>query len=93
MAIRAPDGANKPTLKSNFPKENGEQFQKFIRFGSDTLLFVGHVYNLKNSLKFKLLAFWSKQTPFIDQKCTYEKVPKNLDKIQKISSFFSGYHY
>ena len=28
--------------------------------------------------KFKLLAFWRKQTPFIDQKCTYEKVPKNV---------------
>ena len=32
----------------------------------------------KNSLKFKLLAFWRKMTPFIDQKCTYEKVTKNL---------------
>ena len=30
-----------------------------------------------NSLKFKSLAFWRKKTPFIDQKCTYEKVPKN----------------
>ena len=40
--------------------------------------FVGHVYNLKNSLKFKLLAFWRKQTPFIAQKCTSKKVPKNL---------------
>ena len=29
-----------------------------------------------NSLKFKSLAFWRKNTPFIDQKCTYEKVPK-----------------
>ena len=28
----------------------------------------------KNSLKFKILAFWRKKTPFIDQKCTYEKV-------------------
>ena len=36
------------------------------------------VYNLKkNNLKFKLLAFWGKQTPFIDQKCTYKKVTKN----------------
>ena len=42
--------------------------------------FVGHVYNLKNSLKFKLLAFWRKHTAFIDQKCTYEKVTKNLGK-------------
>ena len=51
----------------------------------------------KNSLKFKLLAFWSK----VDKTCTYEKVPKifgqdptppspPLDKIQKKSSFFSG---
>ena len=55
-------------------------------------------YNLKNSLKFKLLAFWRKKTPFIGQNCTYEKVskiwagqspqPPHLDKIQKNSSFF-----
>ena len=31
----------------------------------------------KTGLKFKLLAFCKKQTPFIDQKCTYEKVAKN----------------
>ena len=58
---------------------------------------MGHVYNLKNSLKFKLLAFWREWTPFIDQKCTYEKGTKNLgsalppphlDKIQKNSSIF-----
>ena len=30
----------------------------------------------KNSLKFKLLAFWSK----VDKTCTYEKVPKNLGR-------------
>ena len=29
--------------------------------------FEGHVYNLKNSLKFKLLAFWKKEAPCIDQ--------------------------
>ena len=34
------------------------------------------MYNLKNSSKFKLLAFWRKYTPLIDQKCTYEKVKK-----------------
>ena len=57
--------------------------------------FVGHVYNLKNSFKFKLLAFWRKLTPFIDQKRTHEKVttnlgspPPHLDKIQKNSNFF-----
>ena len=42
--------------------------------------FVGHVYNLKNSLKFKSLAFRRKWTPFVDQKCTYEKVTKNLGR-------------
>ena len=50
----------------------------------------------RNSLKFKLLAFGGKKTPFIDQKCTSEKVTKNLgmpppphlDKIQKNSNFF-----
>ena len=50
----------------------------------------------KDSLRFKLLAFWRKQTPIIDQKCTHEKVTKNLgralpphvEKIQKNSSFF-----
>ena len=42
--------------------------------------FVGHVYKLKNSLKFKLLSFWRKKTPIIDQKCTYEKVTKNLGR-------------
>ena len=55
------------------------------------------MYNLKNSLKFKLFAFWRNQTLFIDQKCTDENVPKNLarvllpphlDKIQNNSSFF-----
>ena len=45
------------------------------------------------------MAFCRKKTPFIDQKCTYEKIPKklgmppppppHLDKIQKNSSFFS----
>ena len=61
-----------------------------------------YIYNLKNSLKFRLLAFWRKLTPFIDQKCFYEKVqnflakalhpsPPHLDKIQKNSSFSSGY--
>ena len=34
------------------------------------------VYNLKNSLKFKLLALGRKQTPFIDQKCTYKSGQK-----------------
>ena len=41
---------------------------------------MGHVYNLKHSLKFKLLAFSRKQTPSIDQKCTYEKVTKKLGR-------------
>ena len=41
---------------------------------------MGHVNNLKNSLNFKLLAFWRKYTPFIDQKCTYEKVTKKLGR-------------
>ena len=41
---------------------------------------MGHVYNLKGILKLKLLAFWRKETPFIDQKCTYEKVPKKLGR-------------
>ena len=58
---------------------------------------MGHVYNLKNSLKFKLLAFRRKKNPFIDQKCTYEKVttilagpsPPHLDNIQNNSSFSS----
>ena len=39
-----------------------------------------YTYNLKKSLEFKSLAFWRKQFPFIDQKCTYEKVPKNLGR-------------
>ena len=40
-----------------------------------------NVHNLKkNSLNFKLLAFWRKYTPFIDQKCTYEKVTKKLGR-------------
>ena len=29
---------------------------------------------------FKLLPFWRKETPFIDQKCTYEKVTNNLGR-------------
>ena len=55
-----------------------------------------------NSLKFKLLAFWRKLTPFIDQKCIYEKVTKNLGralpppliwtKSKKNSNYFSWNH-
>ena len=48
---------------------------------------MGHVYNLKNSLKFKLLAFCRKYTPFIDQKCTYEKWTKNLGRALPPTSF------
>ena len=74
----------------------------FLNKGRILTLWVMYTYNLKNSLKFKLLAFWRKWTPFIDQNCTYEKEPKefrhgpppppppHLDKIQKNSSFFSG---
>ena len=61
--------------------------------------FEGHLHNLKNSLEFKLLAFWREnKNTFIDQKCTYEKVtkiwagpsptPPQLEKIQKNSIFF-----
>ena len=45
-------------------------------------LLCGSCIQPKNSLKFKLLAFWRKQTPFIDQKC-------NLYIIQKNNNFFS----
>ena len=45
------------------------------------------INNKKNSLKFKLLAFWRKQTPFIDQKCTFEKVPKKLGRALPTPSF------
>ena len=31
-------------------------------------------------VKFKLLAFWRKKTPFIGQKYTYENVTKNLGR-------------
>ena len=37
--------------------------------------------------KFKLLAFWRKKTPFINQKCTYEKVPKKLGRAPPPRSF------
>ena len=50
-------------------------YPKFFLNKEDTC-FVGHVYNIKNSLGFKLLAFWRKYTPLFDQKCTYEKVKK-----------------
>ena len=42
------------------------------------------IQHKKNSLKFKLLAFG---TPFIDQKYTYEKVTKNLDRALPPPSF------
>ena len=42
---------------------------------------------IKDSLKFKLLAFWRKWTPFIDQKCTFEKVPKKLGRALPTPSF------
>ena len=53
--------------------------------------------NLKNSSKLKLLAFWRKYTPFIAQKCTYEKVTKNWGrappliwtKSKRTATFFS----
>ena len=38
------------------------------------------IQHKKNSLKFKLLSFWRKYTPFIDQKCNYEKVSKKLGR-------------
>ena len=53
--------------------------KKFLKLRQNTC-FVGHVYIIKNSFKFKLLAFWRKKTPFIGQKYTYENVTKNLGK-------------
>ena len=50
-------------------------------------IYVNTAYN--NSLEFKLLAFWYKSTLFIDQNCTYEKVPKSLGRAQKEQQFFS----
>ena len=41
------------------------------------ILYMLYIYNL-NSLKFKLSAFWRIETPFINQKCTYENVPKKI---------------
>ena len=64
----------------------------FLNKGRILALWVMYTTKRKNSLKFKLLSFWRKYTPFIDQKCTYEKVtkilgralpPPHLDKIQK----------
>ena len=61
-------------------------------FSNKGRILCGSCIQHKNSLEFKLLAFWRKYTPFIDQKCTYEKVtkilrralpPPHLDKIQK----------
>ena len=41
-------------------------------------------------LQFKLLAFWRKETPFIDQKYTYEKVKKiRQGPPPQLDSFFS----
>ena len=70
----------------------------FLNRGRILPLWVIYIQPKENSLKFKLLAFWRKQTSFIDQKITNEKVTKNLgrallpphlDKIRKNSSFFS----
>ena len=71
--------------------------QKILYTKAEYLL-CGSCMQPKNSLKFKLLAFWRKKAPFIDQKCTYEEVTQNmgwalplpppLNKIQKNSSFF-----
>ena len=49
------------------------------------------VFYLNNSLYLKLLAFWKKKTPFIDQKYTSDKVP-NSGNARKSSCFFSGEH-
>ena len=48
----------------------------FLNKGRILALWVMYTTKRKNSLKFKLLAFGRKQTPFIYQKCTYEKVKK-----------------
>ena len=45
------------------------------------------IYNLKNIIKFKLLAFWNKQTPSLTKNVPIENVPKNLEKIQKKAFF------
>ena len=49
-------------------------------------LLCGSCIQPKNSLKFKLLAFRRKKTPFIDQKCTHENVTKNLGRALPIES-------
>ena len=45
----------------------------FLNKGRILPLWVIYIQPKENSLKFKLLAFWRKQTPFIDQKCTYKR--------------------
>ena len=45
-----------------------DSLSKILHRERQNTCFVGHVYNLKNSSKFKLLAFWKKKTLIIDQK-------------------------
>ena len=69
----------------------------FFKIKAEYLLCGSCIQPKKNSLKFKLLAFWRK-TQFSDQKCTYENVTKNLgralphpphlDKIKRRATFF-----
>ena len=60
---------------------------------------MGHVYNLKNSLMFKLLAFWRNYTPFIDQKALMKRQqkicagpPPSFGQNPKERQLFSGCH-
>ena len=44
------------------------------------LYIILYIYNPKNRLKFKLLAFWKKQTPSLTKNAPLENVTKNLGR-------------
>ena len=78
------------------PPSPSTQFGQLVQPFSDV-----KIQDLKVTLELKILDIYNlkKETPFIDQKCTYEKAPKiwagpfrppHLDKIQKKGSFSSG---
>ena len=68
----------------------------FLNIKADYLL-CGSCIWPKKQFKVQIIGILEEKTPLIDQKCTYEKVPKNLgraplphlDKIQKNTCFFS----
>ena len=74
------------TARAQQPPNNQTTGHHMSRLKTLYILYYIYIYNLQNSKKFKLLAFWRKETASIDQKYTYEKLPKYLSRALPPSS-------